>query len=232
MQSPFPGMDPFIEARGEWDDFQRKLVGAIGSAIESLLPEGYVCRIANRVYFESLPEFEGQPRLQDTEATELKYVEWYLDIKRVQDSQRPLVTTIEVLSQHNKWPSRVGWNEYQHKRNYLFCGAANLVEMDLIRGGVRPPMKENWPDSPYYILVFRKEQSPLASVYPAYSTGRLPVVPIPLSPGDSDMVLELQPLVDDVFQKSRYHRDMHYEKKIPNLRPDEQELLQKYLEQM
>lgn len=109
-------------------------------------------------------------------------------------------------------------------------GAANLVEIDLIRGGQRPPMKEDWPDSPYYILVFRRQQASLACVYPAYSTGRLPVVPIPLSSGHSDIALDLQPLVDEVFQKSRYYRDMHYERPIPHLGSEEQELLKKHLE--
>ncbi len=75
-----------------------------------------------------------------------KFIEIY-DIR----SERHLVTGIEVLSPSNKRFGTAGWDEYGLKRRAFLAGAASFVEIDLLRGGGRMPMREPWPDSPYYV---------------------------------------------------------------------------------
>src|SRR3954453_18093484 len=53
MKSPFPGMDPFIEARHLWGDFHDNLIVDIQRAIQRQLPDRYVARISDRVFFET-----------------------------------------------------------------------------------------------------------------------------------------------------------------------------------
>jgi hypothetical protein len=52
MPSPFPGMDPFIEACGLWGDFHDKLIGEIEREVSRQLPSRYVARMGERTYVE------------------------------------------------------------------------------------------------------------------------------------------------------------------------------------
>jgi hypothetical protein len=48
MKSPFPGMDPYIEACGLWGDFHNALIAEIYRAVSEALPRGYVARTGKR----------------------------------------------------------------------------------------------------------------------------------------------------------------------------------------
>src|SRR5688572_3678146 len=61
MNSPFPGMDPYIEACGLWKDFHHLLVGRICDSLSESLPERYVARAGERSYVE-LVESEGKEK--------------------------------------------------------------------------------------------------------------------------------------------------------------------------
>src|SRR2546421_2468396 len=50
MRSPFPGMDPFVEVFGLWEDFHHNLITEIQGAISAALPERYVVRAGERSY--------------------------------------------------------------------------------------------------------------------------------------------------------------------------------------
>ena len=58
MPSPFPGMDPYIEACDLWENFHHALIEKIADALEPALPENYVARSAERAYIV-LVESEG-----------------------------------------------------------------------------------------------------------------------------------------------------------------------------
>src|SRR5229473_2988414 len=59
MKSPFPGMDPYIEACGLWEGFHNRLVHKIDEALAQILPRGYTIDIAVRSYIV-LVEAEGK----------------------------------------------------------------------------------------------------------------------------------------------------------------------------
>jgi hypothetical protein len=50
MKSPFPGMDPYIEASQLWGDFHSHLIEAIYGALADAVPERYVVRCGERSY--------------------------------------------------------------------------------------------------------------------------------------------------------------------------------------
>jgi Protein of unknown function (DUF4058) len=139
--------------------------------------------------------------------------ESFIEIYEAQPELR-LVTCIEVLSPTNKQSGRKGWKLYLRKRNVLLLGKANLVELDLLRGGRRMPMVEPWPQSPYYLLVGREDHAPYCRVWPAYFNKPLPVVPVPLAHPDPDIPLALQPMIDAVYERSRYARRLDYAKAL------------------
>jgi hypothetical protein len=180
------------------------------------------------------PQLSGNPASDPSNGTvvmhalaEVEQRELYLEIIELDPSKR-LVTCIEILSPTNKSYGGPGWKEYERKRQVFLTGRAHLVEIDLLRGGRRRTMVERWPDSPYYILVMRKESAPQCCVSPAYSTRPLPSVSIPLAAPDADLVVPLQPFVDAIFVRSRYAAELAYDRPLtPPLGPAEQQFLAK-----
>ena len=197
MASLFPGMDLYIEACGLWEDFDAKLISEIERALASVVPEGYVVRVGERAYVVMGPEVQTE------------YRETYLEIRELNPQHR-LVTSLEVLSPSNKRQNSPGWEQYLRKRQVLLEGQANFVEIDLLRGGQRMPMADDWPDSPYYLLVARKKEPLRCAVWAAHFRHALPEIPVPLRPPDGDVSLALQPLIDSVYARSRYDQDIDY----------------------
>ena len=132
MRSPFPGMDPYIEACGLWGDFHHDLISEIKHALAQAAPERYLVRAGERSYVVLVEE---------------EHREAFVEIYEATPEQR-LVTSIEILSPSNKRPRTPGYDLYLRKRQSLLLGDANLVEIDLLRGGSRMPMLDLWPDSP------------------------------------------------------------------------------------
>lgn len=258
MKSPFPGMDPFIEFRGDWGDFHDKLIVEIDRAISPQLPARYISRIAKRNYIDWIDPQEEEKRRRpivpdvaiqefgslhspSTAGTvaiaesddgsvamrakwEVEFQETYVDIWDV-EQDRHLVTSIEVLSPTSKARGTAGWMEYERKRNFFLQGNAHLIEIDLLRGGKRHPMHEPWPESPYYLMVMRKESAPDCRVWAASSLEPLPPIPVPLLSPDADVLLSLQPLIENIFAWSRYFVQMKYDEALDALTTQESALV-------
>ncbi len=138
--------------------------------------------------------------------------EAFIEIYEANPEQR-LVTSLEVLSPSNKHPGSEGWDLYQRKRQSLLLGKVSLVELDLLRGGQRMPMLDPWPDSPYTLLVARAK-SQLCRVWRAHSLRPLPTFPVPLVSPDDDISLNIQPMIDQIYQRFRYPRSIDYRKAL------------------
>lgn len=139
----------------------------------------------------------------------LEFRETFIEIHE-HDPEELLVTCIEVLSPSNKRRGSEGRNLYLRKRNALLLGAANFIELDLLRGGRRMPMVTPWPDSPYALLVSRQSRAPHCKAWSAHFRQPLPTIPVPLSPPDKDIRLDLQSLIAAVYSRSRYDRRLDY----------------------
>ena len=123
-------------------------------------------------------------------------------------TERRLVTAIEVLSPTNK--RRDGRDEYLQKRRRLLMSSAHLMEIDLLREGHRVPMRKPLPAAPYFVFVSRAERRPLTDVWPIALDQRLPVVPVPLLPGDKDVPLDLQSAFTAVYDGLGYDMAVDY----------------------
>jgi hypothetical protein len=121
-----------------------------------------------------------------------------------------VITAIEVLRPADK-TGNAGSTAYLDKQRDYFQARVNLVEIDLLRGGrfvVAAPEK-NLPArcrTPYRICVRRVTRFDVAHVYPVSLRQPLPNIAIPLRPMDDDIVLELQPALDDCYRRGRYDR--------------------------
>jgi hypothetical protein len=150
----------------------------------------------------------------DTEVVTLRafiethFRETFVEIYEATPEQYP-VTCVEVLSPSNKRRGTEGWTQYQRKRQALLLGAAHLIEIDLLRSQ-RLPMLDAWPKSPYALLVCRRDRAPYCQVTPAHFQRPLPTVSVPLLSPDPDVPLALQPMIEAIYARGRYHRSIDY----------------------
>ena len=138
--------------------------------------------------------------------------ESFVEILEASAGQR-LVTSVEVLSPSNKRPGTEGWELYQCKRRSLLLRDASFVEIDLLRAGQRMPKFDAWPDSPYTVLTARA-RAQLCRVWRAHCRSRLPQFTVPLAKPDSDILLDIQPMIDEIDQRFRYARSIDYGKSL------------------
>ncbi len=100
----------------------------------------------------------------------------------VQARPRLAVTGIELLSPSNKLPGAVARDRYLEKRASALHGGLHWVEIDLLRGGVRPDIPVAIPKSADY-LTYVAQATPTGWNHLVYAWAvrdPLPVLPIPL----------------------------------------------------
>jgi hypothetical protein len=149
----------------------------------------------------------------------------YLEIRRA--GTREVVTVIEVLSPVNKRAGD-GRREYEAKRMTTISTWTSLVEIDLLRVGKPLPV---WMDGAplaralsgdYRVMVARSRSRPLAALFVAWLRERLPTIAIPLDPQDDEPVVDLQALVQAVYDGKRYDLQIDYRTDpVPPLSPED-----------
>lgn len=197
FRSPFPGMNPYLEAR--WSDVHVKLIGFMGEVIQPLLPRELRARGEERLLKES--SFEEFDR--------------WLQIIDVSSGNR-VVTAIEILSPWNKAPGRLN-RDYLRKLDDYANAGVSVVEIDLLRYPPRGRLPVTEGDIPpdrrsAYVTCVRLGWEPeVWRAYPMQLRERLPVIPIPLRETDREIGLDLQPLIDRVYAAGG-HDDIDYTK--------------------
>jgi Protein of unknown function (DUF4058) len=187
MPSVFPGMDPYLENPELWSAVHNRLIVAIADELVNHLSEKY------RAEIENIPISE-------------EVNERYLEIREVATGR--VVTAIEVLSPKNK-RSGEGRTAYENKRNQILSSLTHFVEIDLLRGGKPFPIgATNLGD--YRILICRSDQRPKGDLYAFGIRQPIPKVPIPLLTNDLSPILDLQKLLNQVYDRGRYHLAIDY----------------------
>jgi len=236
MESPFPGMDPYLEQY--WREVHHRLTTYACDTLQPSLPEQLRARVEERVFVESeAPEYRsfypdvhvverGRPQQpavaveSDVAVAEPLLIriddeplsQGYIEIIDAGSGNR-VVTVIEFLNPSNKVPGE-GQDLYLRKQREVMGAGVSLVEIDLTRTGRRvtvlPP--ERIPPShrtTYQICVWRGWKPNLVEVYRSPLTQRLPVIPVPLRETDADAPLVLQALIDQCYRNGRYD-DLDY----------------------
>ena len=122
---------------------------------------------------------------QDLQRLRRRVPEWVARVElpfEVQDRPRLAVTGIELLSPGNKQPGAVAQQRYLEKRASALHGGLHWVEIDLLRGGERPPISVSLPELATY-LCYVAQVTPTGWNHLLYAWGlrdSLPVLPIPL----------------------------------------------------
>ncbi len=246
MPSPFPGMDPYLEG-SLWMTVHTDLAVAIAHQLNRRMSPRYVALTARRYVVETPEPAEviiGEtypdvavltagagrahesgmaasaiaPPLRMTTLVRRRVPHITVEIRDV--AKRHLVTAIEVLSPTNKRGE--GFREYRDRREQILRASAHLIEIDLLRKGRRVPMRGKLPPIPYFVFICRSENRPVTDVWPIPLDQPLPELPVPLLPGDPDVMLDLQLALTGVYDDDRLGSLIDYSKapEVP-LTPEE-----------
>ncbi len=140
----------------------------------------------------------------------------YLEIR--DRFSRELVTVLEMLSpSNNRGEDR---RQYLAKRNQLLESSVHLIEIDLLQGG-RPMPDANRPDCAYSVLVSRVEERPRCGFWPIGLKERLPEIPVPLKQHDGDARVDLQEILNRVYDVYAYEDFVYLGAPAPPLSPDD-----------
>lgn len=224
--SPFPGMDPFLEHPGYWRDFHQSFITYWRDWLLDNLPDHYDVRIGERISelnedswgevkplpAPSLPDapLEREPALLGIRYAE-EWTEGFIRITHRPDSS--VVAVLELLSPTNKQAESRAL--YLQKRNEWLNDSVHLVELDLLLGGSRVPIRGKLPAGDYYAYVARGDQRPLCEVYAWKLTERLTRIRLPLKPADPDVIFDLPGLLADAYRRGRYARSLPYAEPLP-----------------
>lgn len=240
MPSPFPGMDPYIEDPEIYADFHNNLATEIQGQLNAVIQPRYVARLIPHVTYElveiarprsirpdlgvwrpQLP-LEGLggvavavPPAPVESAISLEFPLRLVEVEIHRTDTLELVTAIEILSPVNKKAGHDTYDEYQRKQRALLRSEAHLLEIDLLRGGRRPPLEQPVPRAPYYVVLSRAERRPAVEVWPIQLQDKLPFLPVPLLAPDPDAPLDLGAAVAAVYVRGGYATLIDYHRPPP-----------------
>jgi hypothetical protein len=235
MPNPFPGMNPYLESPEFWPQVHHLLISIIfESLVPQLLPK-YIVDIEKRIYQLSggdsllvgIPDVTVQRSPIQTNPISsnvavaappaaalrvrvpmpVEFREAYLEVRDTET--REVVTVIEVLSPANKRPGK-GREMYEEKREKIFGSRTHLVEIDLLRSYKPLPVFGNDIEASYRILVSRGNQRPIADLYLFNLPDIIPAFPLPLRAGDAEPTVDLQALLNGVYDRAAYDFRIDY----------------------
>jgi hypothetical protein len=241
MPSPFPGMDPFIEGQ-KWRDFHLMIIAVTRELLGPLLLPRYVVVVEEHVFLSHPSEDEhggrwpdmfvleqaGAPPLAGTgggTATAVAIAPVTLTLPEPRHERQPyltildreqgdVITVLEVLSPTNKSTEGNGHRQYLEKRDEILESPAHLVELDLLRGGLRLPTVEPLPLGDYYAFVSRRWDRPRVDVYAWPLRHVLPPIPIPLAREDPEVTLDLQAAFTTAYDRALYAHSLRYRRDV------------------
>lgn len=226
-------MDPYLENSELWSEVHSRLIVAIADDLIDQLSEKYRVAIEKRTYFSGgddsllvgIPDVSVVGKLPEqsqlsatatltppvepitvTVPMAEEVQERYLEIREA--ATGAVITAIEVLSPKNK-RSGEGRQAYERKRNQVLASMTHLVEIDLLRSGQPLPILGS-AKSDYRILISRSDRRPSAQLYAFNVRQEIPKFTVPLTAEDEEPVLDLQTVLQRVYERGRYHLAVDY----------------------
>jgi len=231
--SPFPGMDPFLEGH-IWPDVHNRLINAISEILAPKIAPKYVARVETYTVEDTNPEsevgitypdvavlrrrVEQAPVAAYTDTTVMTEpdlmvstsVTVHIPVIQIRDIEKNrLITCIEILSPVNK--RSPGWQPYHEKRNDLHLSGVHLLEIDLLRRGKRHVPNLGLPEHHYLFTLWRTGTGKMA-VWANSIQQPLPILPVPLNSPDPDVLLPLKQALDMIYQRGMYQLSIDYAK--------------------
>ena len=229
----FPGVDPYLESQHFWPDFHTRFITYACDVIADRLPRGYAAQIDERIVLVEpsgdrsatarshlaveryAPHTDVASRqatltlepvtipfeeLEEVRKTRVEILRW---------PARQLIAVLELLSPANK--VEPGFSAYRAKRVALLGQKVHLIELDLLLGGRRLPMRCPLPPGDYFALVGRADRFPDCQAYHWSIRHPLPMIPVPLHGADADIHLDLAYVYATAHERGRYSQLIDYQ---------------------
>jgi len=191
-------MNPYLEHPDVWHDFHESLFVAMRAALVAQVRPHFIVQIDQHVYIHDLIQ-EDRTFL----GLEVAYDEEKVAFLEIRDREnRELVTAIELLSPTNKRPGSHR-DAFISKRNHYLAHGVHYIEIDLLRAHPRLP-PEGRAACDYRVMICRWELRPRAGIWPIGLRDPLPTIPIPLRGEHPDAKLDLQAVVNRVYDAAGY----------------------------
>lgn len=233
MLTPFPGMDPYLEATHLWLDVHNRLIFMLADDLAPRLRPRYYVSIEERTYTLQTGDLlfagrgdvavvrpsgsEGMLVLShytptpETMTVELPLAdevrETFLEVRSATNHQ--LVTVLEILSPTNK-RQKEGRRQYLRKRTRVLNSLTHLVEIDLLCGSLPLPMNPFIEAGFYHILISREEKRPLADLLLFTVCQPIPSFNLPLLLDDQEPVVDLNTLLHTLYDRAGYDLRIDY----------------------
>jgi Protein of unknown function (DUF4058) len=134
--------------------------------------------------------------------------ESYLEVRDIETGD--VITAIEILSPVNK-RSGEGRRVYELKRQAILGSQTHFIELDLLRAGSPMAMQGSQAATDYRLLVSRASTRPRAQLYGFNVEQPIPIIPVPLRPGEPDLDLDLKGFLHEIYAQARYARRIDYQ---------------------
>lgn len=192
MPSPFPGMDPYLEAQSVRAPAQNSLVNHIHMQLNHCLPAGNFALL--EAYESTCADSDvlDQPEVDPMTLAHVSV--------RASPPQSDVVTLIEILSPSSEHPGADRDHDVACMDDIL-KSATSLVEIDLLRTGQHTWDRMEPDERAIAELDTRADDLVMtclawsrsgADMCPIVITGPLPVIPIPLRENEPDGLLDQQ----------------------------------------
>jgi hypothetical protein len=193
MPSSFPGMDPYLEAMDFWPIFQQTFVVCLREVLQPGLDYRYQGRVQERHY-----SGQGEHR------------EEFVEIVRLDNEQ--LVTLLDLPSPSNK-TTPAGREAFLNTRQEAKRAGASFVEIDLVLQG-QPLLdysRDGIPTWDYAITVERASHPKRFEIYTSTLRKRLPRFRLPLGAMDRDVVVDLQSVFGQCYDRADFGARINYQ---------------------
>jgi hypothetical protein len=237
-------MNPYLEDPAYWSSIHHWLINQIARSLNPQLRPNYIVAVEVRMYETATQEstlvgipdnvvVKGEETANLPEDSSVAVAappaqpititvpipetvkQGYLEVKKVGTGE--VITVIEVLSPINKLAGK-GREKYEDKRLKIFGSSTHLVEIDLLRQGRPLVVFNNGMKSDYRILVSRKKTRPNADLYAFNLRDKIPDFSLPLRAGDREPVIDLQDMLNQIYDGGSYDLIVDYNKEpIPPL---------------
>ena len=162
---------------------------------------------------QTLTEVAGDPAWEFV-VTDDDVREPFVEIVPVEDQAR-VVTVIEILSPSNKIKGSAGRKLYLDKQREVLYSESHLLEIDLLRDGehtvaISRDLLKSRGTWTYLVCLAPAPNHIQRIVWPRSLKERLPRIRVPLEQNEPDIILNLQPLFDRVYDDGAFARRVDY----------------------
>ncbi|MFL5330168.1 MAG: DUF4058 family protein [Gemmataceae bacterium] len=201
MASPFPGMDPYLEAAKIWPDFHQQFVAVLYQTLLPSLVDRYRARVQTRHYVYDVVLF--------TSVTYEQYREPFIEIRS--RSNGKLMTLVDVVSPGSRTRD-TGRSTYLSTRLEALNEGAATVEIDLVLAGQAMLQydRAGMADHQYAVTVTRPSKPGQFDTFSATLDTALPRFRLPLASDHQDTLVDLQTIFTRAYEQGDFGNQINY----------------------